>query len=158
MPWLTFCISITDSRSQNAKLIHMSCEPTRNVYLLTLKGPSPGEPSPPLIQVVTHLIVQDSAFLDFGFWIRAFLQSLGKMHSPDSVCGMLARVSPCSGASIARPTVAAEANTVAAATKPAVATMHLLLALASWQVLLMMMPLVFLVLVLILLRRIGVGP
>ncbi|KAK1378004.1 hypothetical protein POM88_024748 [Heracleum sosnowskyi] len=34
---------------------------------LTFKGPSPGEPSPPRMQVATHFLVQDSAFLDLGF-------------------------------------------------------------------------------------------
>lgn len=53
------------------------------------RGPSPGDPSPPRMQVPTHLIVHDSAFLDFGRWILAFLQSLGCAHSPESVCGML---------------------------------------------------------------------
>lgn len=62
-------------------------------YLLILKGPSPGEPSPPLMQVATHLIVHVSAFLDFGRWILGFLQSLADEHSPESVGGMLDSVS-----------------------------------------------------------------
>ena len=84
-----------------------------------LRGPSPGEPSPPRMQVVTHLMVQDSAFLDLGRWILAFLQSCTDGHSPDSVCGMLDSVS---GASIA-PDLHAHAveNIIAAATNPAAA-------------------------------------
>lgn len=38
-------------------------------HLLALNGPSPGEPAPPLMHVVTHLTVHDSAFLDLGRWI-----------------------------------------------------------------------------------------
>lgn len=37
--------------------------------LSTLRGPSPGAPAPPLIQVDTHFLVQDSALADFGFCI-----------------------------------------------------------------------------------------
>ena len=38
-----------------------------------LRGPSPGAPPPPLMQVPTHLRVHDSAFAELGFWIlRAF--------------------------------------------------------------------------------------
>jgi hypothetical protein len=105
--------------------------------LLTLSGPSPGEPSPPRIQVVTHLIVHDSAFLDLGRWILAFLQSLGDTdaHSPpDSVCGMFDRVSVsaccccCWGASILAP-AAAEAKTAPAANKLVMVMLNLLLPL-----------------------------
>lgn len=46
------------------------------MHLLTLRGPSPGEPAPPLIQVTTHFIVHDSAFRDLGFWI------LGPLSAP----------------------------------------------------------------------------
>lgn len=45
-------------------------------YLLTLRGPSPGEPAPPRMHVPTHFAVHDSAFLDLGRWILAgFLSS-----------------------------------------------------------------------------------
>lgn len=41
-----------------------------------MKGPSPGEPAPPRMHVVTHLPTHFSAFLDFGRWILAcFLSS-----------------------------------------------------------------------------------
>lgn len=60
---------------------------------LMLSGPSPGDPSPPRMQVLTHLVVQDSAFLDLGRWILGFLQSFRVGHSPDSSCGMFDSVS-----------------------------------------------------------------
>lgn len=103
------------------------------MYLITLKGPSPGEPSPPLMQVVTHLIVHDSAFLDFGFCILAFLQSLGNVHSPDKVWGMLDRVSGSSAA-------ATEAITAAVVSKVVSATLHALLSLtlSNLQVMLLL--------------------
>lgn len=116
--------------------------------LLTLRGPSPGEPSPPRIQVVTHLIVHDSAFLDLGRWILAFLQSLGDTdaHSPpDSVCGMFDRVSVsacccccCWGASILAP-AAAEAKTAPAANKLVRVMLNLLLPLVRQPVLLLIL-------------------
>lgn len=115
--------------------------------LLTLRGPSPGEPSPPRIQVVTHLIVHDSAFLDLGRWILAFLQSLGDTdaHSPpDSVCGMFDRVSVsaccccCWGASILAP-AAAEAKTAPAANKLVMVMLNLLLPLVRQPVLLLIL-------------------
>lgn len=83
-------------------------------YLLILRGPSPGEPTPPLMQVARHLVVHDSAFLDFGRWILGFLQSLEDAHSPESVWGMLDRVSESWGTSAAP---AAETIRAAAARK-----------------------------------------
>lgn len=55
-------------------------------------------PSSPRMQVLTHLMVQDSAFLDLGLWILPFfLQSpwpcCDEHCPPDSVCGMFDRVS-----------------------------------------------------------------
>ncbi|KAL8264588.1 hypothetical protein R6Q59_022718 [Mikania micrantha] len=51
------------------------------------------------MHVVTHFNVHDSAFLDLGFWILAFLQSpdCPGTQSPDNVCGMFERVSAASG-------------------------------------------------------------
>lgn len=72
--------------------------------LLILRGPSPGDPKPPLMQVLTHLTVQVSAFLDLGRWIRGFLQSSlpeTELHSPDKVCGTLDSVSLSAPASAA---------------------------------------------------------
>lgn len=74
--------------------------------------------------MVTHFIVQDSAFLDLGFCILALLQSIGEAHSPESVCGILDRVSGCGGASIAPAAVAAEDITAAAASKPVTASLQ----------------------------------
>ena len=99
---------------------------------MTLKGPSPGEPSPPRMQVVTHFIVHDSAFLDFGFCILVFLQSLGNVHSLDNVCGMLDRVSASSAA-------ATEAITAAVVSKVVSATLHALLTLTLWNLQLTML-------------------
>ncbi|OMO73895.1 hypothetical protein COLO4_26807 [Corchorus olitorius] len=82
-------------------------------------GPSPGEPSPPLIQVVTHLLVHVSAFLDLGRWILAFLQSLddGDAQSPERVSGMLLNVSESWGTSAAPATAEPETITAAAAAR-----------------------------------------
>jgi DMSO reductase anchor subunit len=44
--------------------------------------------------------VHDSAFLDLGFCILAFLQSCWVLHSPDRVWGMLERVSNSSAVAI----------------------------------------------------------
>ncbi|GMH06671.1 hypothetical protein Nepgr_008511 [Nepenthes gracilis] len=75
---------------------------------LTFRGPSPGDPSPPRMQVVTHLMVHASDFLDLGRWILGFLQSSAAAHSPDSRGGMFDRVS----------SVAAVDSTAAAASSP----------------------------------------
>ena len=73
------------------------------------------------MQVVTHLVVHDSAFLDFGRWILGFLQSLVDAHCPESVWGMLDSVSESGGTSAAP---AAETITAAAPRKLA-ARLHL---------------------------------
>ncbi|KAL0334288.1 UNVERIFIED_CONTAM: hypothetical protein Sangu_1585000 [Sesamum angustifolium] len=65
------------------------------------KGPSPGEPYPPKMQVLTHFLVQVSAFLDLGRWILyLFLQSFcSGVHTLDNVCGIFESVSSgCFGA------------------------------------------------------------
>ena len=100
-----------------------------------LKGPSPGEPSPPLMQVVRHLTVHDSAFLDLGRWILGFLQSLADAHSPESVWGMLDSVSESWGTSAAP---AAEIITAAAARKLA-ARLHLRLYLVMLLLMLLLL-------------------
>ena len=61
----------------------------REGNLLILSGPSP---SPPRMQVLTHLTVHFSAFLDLGRCILCFLLS-----SPDNICGTFDRVSPSCG-------------------------------------------------------------
>ena len=101
--------------------------------------------------MVTHLIVQDSAFLDLGLCILAFLQSLGKAHSPESVCGILDKVSESWGASIAPTPAAAEVITAAAARKPVTATLQLLQAPIRCVVVFFMMPLLLLVFLLMIL-------
>lgn len=47
----------------------------RFMYLRTLRGPSPGAPAPPRMQVDTHLRVHDSAFADFGLCILCALSA-----------------------------------------------------------------------------------
>lgn len=99
-----------------------------------LKGPSPGEPSPPRMQVPTHLMVQDSAFLDLGRWILGLVQSLD-----ESCWGMLDSVSASCGASMAM----AEAEAItAAANSPAVVVAILLLFGRHWQLVFFLLVLV----------------
>lgn len=90
-----------------------------------LKGPSPDAPRPPRTQVVTHLPVQISAFLDLGLWILyLFLQSFSPgVHTLDNVCGMLDSVSSgCDGAATSMaPADHTKAAAAAAATATAIA-------------------------------------
>jgi len=44
-------------------------------HLLTLRGPSPGAPPPPRMQVPTHLVVHCSALADLGCLIRSAFPS-----------------------------------------------------------------------------------
>lgn len=73
------------------------------------------------MQVVTHLLVQVSAFLDLGLWILyLFLQSCSGVHTLDNVCGMLDSVS--SGCDGAATSMAPADNTNAVAAAAATAT------------------------------------
>lgn len=49
-------------------------------YLLTLRGPSPGAPPPPRMQVPTHLVVHCNALADLGCLIRSCFPSPPAHH------------------------------------------------------------------------------
>lgn len=78
------------------------------------------------MQVDTHLLVHFSAFLDFGRWILAFLQSFcSGVHTLDNVCGIFDRVSSgcCGAATSIAPAPTITENTIAAAAAVVVATL-----------------------------------